>query len=739
MASGLTVRAEPSKQLSASAWVMVLLYAVFLVRTAWMADDALITLRTVHNVLLGFGPVWNLGERVQAYTHPLWMWLLSGAIAVTQEYYYTVLLLAFVISLATFYLVIRYLAADAYAAVLGGLILLLSKAYVDYSTSGLENPLTHLLLASFLVFYLATGARRVDAPRRLAGLALIAALGTINRLDTLLLFLPPLLVAAYELRRFRLRTVGALVAGFIPLVLWELFSIFYYGFPLPNTFYAKLAAGLPAAQQQMQGMLYLLDAFGLDPLTVVVIAIGVLVPLIRRDWRLGAVALGMALYLVYIARAGGDFMSGRFLSAPLLCAVVIIVQQPLAQALPWQQLAIFAGVILLGAANPAHSSWFTTAAYDFPVPSSSGVTDERGYYYQRQGLLNANRTNRLALSGLVSGTRVATDREHTMMGIVGFTASPYTRIVDILALTDPLLARLPAFPNPSWVSGHLFRERPDGYLGTLRTGQNLIVNPNLAEFYTRLSTVVSGPLLAPARWQEIWRFATGENARLVSGVDYQLPRRLTRPWQDFDRTWPEHRAYLAQHGADAVRGVDFNAFEGVQIELGESRHDNLLDLGWPAESFEIGYRTGAQAPIQWQHVDGSPLQLGQDLYTVVQVPDAIARQGYDAIFLVPNITSGYNLTRVAAATQGQLSAAQLHVADLLRLYYYFYYRTLPEARTDLLAEISAALQTRPVREWDETPFAYKLDLLNVGDPALRALVVERLPDPFASPSCKSDP
>ena len=46
-------------------------YAILLVRTAWMCDDAFITLRTVDNFVQGYGLVWNVGERVQVYTHPL--------------------------------------------------------------------------------------------------------------------------------------------------------------------------------------------------------------------------------------------------------------------------------------------------------------------------------------------------------------------------------------------------------------------------------------------------------------------------------------------------------------------------------------------------------------------------------------------------------------------------------------------------------------------------------------------
>lgn len=77
----------------AAVLLLTLLLAVGAVKSAWLADDAFITLRTVRNLLDGFGPVWNVGERVQAYTHPLWMFLLTGAVALTHEYYYTSLLL----------------------------------------------------------------------------------------------------------------------------------------------------------------------------------------------------------------------------------------------------------------------------------------------------------------------------------------------------------------------------------------------------------------------------------------------------------------------------------------------------------------------------------------------------------------------------------------------------------------------------------------------------------------------
>jgi arabinofuranosyltransferase len=44
---------------------------------SWVTDDAFITFRYVINFVSGDGPVFNIGERVQGFTHPLWFMLLS--------------------------------------------------------------------------------------------------------------------------------------------------------------------------------------------------------------------------------------------------------------------------------------------------------------------------------------------------------------------------------------------------------------------------------------------------------------------------------------------------------------------------------------------------------------------------------------------------------------------------------------------------------------------------------------
>ena len=78
------------------------------------------------------------------------------------------------------------------------------------------------------------------------------------------------------------------------------------------------------------------------------------------------------------------------------------------------------------------------------------------------------------------------------MGFSGFYAGPDVHIVDALAITDPLLARIPPYYTPDWISGHLQRIIPAGYIETAVHGSNLIRDDNLRVFYYHLSKITRG-------------------------------------------------------------------------------------------------------------------------------------------------------------------------------------------------------------------------------------------------------
>src|SRR5690606_346614 len=118
----------------------------------WIADDGLIVLRTVRNLLAGNGPVFNAGERVEANTSTLWTYLVyvGALIGGPVRMEYVVLVLALVLSVAG--VVLAMLGAGRlYAPSLQGRRALMLPAGVlvyialpparDFATSGLENGL----------------------------------------------------------------------------------------------------------------------------------------------------------------------------------------------------------------------------------------------------------------------------------------------------------------------------------------------------------------------------------------------------------------------------------------------------------------------------------------------------------------------------------------------------------------------------------------------------------------------
>ena len=59
----------------------------------------------------------------------------------------------------------------------------------------------------------------------------------------------------FALKRFRrLRGLWLMAVSFSPFLLWEIFSVFYYGIPYPNTALAKLNTGIPSSELVLQGL-----------------------------------------------------------------------------------------------------------------------------------------------------------------------------------------------------------------------------------------------------------------------------------------------------------------------------------------------------------------------------------------------------------------------------------------------------------------------------------------------------
>ncbi len=503
---------------------LVALFAVVIVRTAWLSEDAYFTFRSVENWINGYGARWNVNERVQVYTHPLWFGLMSLLYFATRHMAASGFALSFSCTAGTIYVLVRRLGASWEGTAMAMTCLIASKAFTDYSTSGLENPLSHLLLLGFFAgFWADEDPDPIIAERRIFLTCLVGGLLVCNRMDLGLMLVPALVYALWP-PRLSIRRVLAIGLGFSPLILWEIISLIYYGFLVPNTAYAKLGSDLPRERVFRQAAYYFENSLCWDPVTLSCVAVVMLVALryFRERPKHACAALGVLLYLGYVFSIGGDYMTGRFFSAPMVVAAGLLANQPTIRKPVFFVGTVAIVILAFVAPNPTVSSGEDYS--DECLGTDHHIDDERGYRHIFAGMISARETPFLHNSSWykrgkkdrkkarTSGkTLVVINKGNT--GYMGYAAGPRVHYINPYGITDPLLARLPGtFRGP----GHIRRRPPKGYRRAA-VGRGDIADSDLDAYWKELSLIISGPIWSKARWAAIWRMHTGANQHLLDG------------------------------------------------------------------------------------------------------------------------------------------------------------------------------------------------------------------------------
>ena len=210
----------------------------------WIADDGLIVLRTVRNLLAGNGPVFNAGERVEANTSTVWTYLVTlvAWIGGPLRLEYVALALALTLSVAGIVFVMLG-TGRLYAPGLRGRQALLLPAgalvYIaipparDFATSGLENGLAmaYLGLLWWMMVCWSQGPRiNLRAAREPAlnvttrsfdaALAFLAGLSVLIRPELALIGGVALVMMLVAARGWRRRLLIVVAGGLLP-VLYE--------------------------------------------------------------------------------------------------------------------------------------------------------------------------------------------------------------------------------------------------------------------------------------------------------------------------------------------------------------------------------------------------------------------------------------------------------------------------------------------------------------------------------------
>ncbi len=424
-----------------SLWLSVLAVAALFGWGAWqrrwIADDGLIVLRTVRNLLAGNGPVFNEGERVEANTSTLWTYLnyLGAVVGGPARLEYVALVLALVLSVAgVVFLMLG--AGRLYAPSLQGRRALLLPAGVlvyiavpparDFATSGLENglALAYLGLLWWMMVCWSQALRaypdaransaNVVSPVFDSALAFVAGFSVLVRPELALvggLALVMMLIAA---RGWPRRILIAVAGGLVP-VAYQIFRMGYYGLLFPGTALAKDAAG----NKWSQGWIYLTNfdqpyLLWLPALLLAVLALVLLANRGRPWWirrptpygysRLARVVQSPPAVVIFIVvsgllqalywiRQGGDFMHGRVLLTPLFCLLAPVAVIPVlspdgarySRGAGYQFAAVTA---VLWLAVVGWSLWVANTpgmGEDATRVTYTGIVDERRFYSQATG------------------------------------------------------------------------------------------------------------------------------------------------------------------------------------------------------------------------------------------------------------------------------------------------------------------------------------------------------------------
>ncbi|HEY3498889.1 MAG TPA: hypothetical protein VGK73_29560, partial [Polyangiaceae bacterium] len=263
------------------------------------------------------GLVYNPGERVEGYTNFLWTALLAGGFLLDFEpaRFSTVLSLASLggCVVVSALLVWRLLPRDAPRAFpLAAFLLAGNYSFASFGTSGLET------MAGALCVLI--GLERAIARSVIGSSAALVAATLLHPDHGLFYLAMGGTLWSFERRNWRLaaRYAAPFVFGFVPyyLVRW-----WYYGDFFPNTYYAKSGGSFYFSQ----GTVYLwvsglaAGAVGSLPLAWVGIQ------KYKQDVAGRFVLIAVPLYLVYVAKIGGDFMLGRLL-VPVLPLLFVMAE-----------------------------------------------------------------------------------------------------------------------------------------------------------------------------------------------------------------------------------------------------------------------------------------------------------------------------------------------------------------------------------------------------------------------------
>lgn len=448
-------------------------------------DDALVSYRYTDRLLEGKGLTWNDGELVEGYSNLLWVLLLALGGLIQPNLVMVGWVMGAMANVATLGSIVWAFGRSpnvSITAVVGGLLLVAgSECFAFWGIAGLETALLSALLSWALALAYRMPANK-SGPGELYA-SLLFGLLAITRPDGALLGVSAAIgeLARSGVTRIAIRRAISFAGAPVGFVALQLaFRLAYYGSPIPNTAFAKLAFSF---ERTLDGGLYVTEGVMINAALFVTMAAAVVVLWREYRWELfrqnaGSIVPGVA-WLVYICAIGGDwFPFERQWQPAFICFAFATsgLLSMLSPIRPWRLIPLAVVVLILHLAaqatrNPYLPEFKHMDRYMETVRRDLRKADPTGR--AERELLSAGTPSREAsLSGwqrefhqciaLGQLLHTAFKTEQPLIAVNGAGCLPYnSRLpsIDMFGMADAYIAH---HPPPDMGRGPLGHELGDG-------------------------------------------------------------------------------------------------------------------------------------------------------------------------------------------------------------------------------------------------------------------------------------
>ena len=531
-----------SSDLERSRFLTFTFFTLIVLLLGWQSDDSFHGYVMVKHLLEGNGFVYNIGERVCSTTSPLYTLSCAIPYAITREIYFTTLILDVIYSASAYYIFAFKICRTREQVITGFFAFIGSKAFVSYTTSGLENSLLFLFMGLMIWQYM---KRDFFDSKHLFLLALTFSGIALTRMDNVLFFIPVMLYV-YLFKRENtsfIKCVWIGILGLLPFFLWEIFSFLYFGSFVPNTAYVKIGTGITLMDYIKHGILYYWFTLLNDAVVLIVPLAYVFMTVVLRKIKYLLVSLGLVLYGIYLLSIGGDFMMGRHFTGMLYISVLSVTMMFNREKDYFdtiRRMRTTFSILVIGL-----MCWSFTfgssigSLYLFGHQYSSNISDEREYYFDTTGFYNNIRS--LVKTGRSCWRDTWNDESPDLLRKQGFRGDILDNAAGILVyknsdlylndtycLGDPLMSRLPAVYQTSWRVGHLRRICPEGYRDSVYEDENRIEDEDLHAYYDRIRLITRGEIWSLDRIKTSIEMILGKYDVLIENYTARHPESTGR-------------------------------------------------------------------------------------------------------------------------------------------------------------------------------------------------------------------